>query len=61
MTPVRRKSSINREKRLDTIERARRMTPEQRVETAANLCQAVMELERAGKLQREERARKGRP
>lgn len=57
---VRRKSFINEQKRLDAIERARRMTPEQRMEAAANLSQTVKEIERAGKQQREGKSKKER-
>jgi hypothetical protein len=57
---VRRKSSINREKRLNLAERARRMTPEERLKAAANLSHAMKEIERAGKRHREGNARKER-
>jgi hypothetical protein len=55
---VRRKSSLNREKRRNLAERARRMTPEQRLEATANLSHAVKEIERAGKRHREGDSRK---
>jgi hypothetical protein len=58
---VRRKSTINLQKRLDAVERARRMTPEERLQAAANLSQTVKEIERAGKRQRERKAQKERP
>jgi hypothetical protein len=58
---VRRKSTINLQKRLDAVERARRMTPEERLQAAANLSQTVKEIERAGKRQRESKAQKERP
>ena len=60
MRGMRRKSSINREKRLNMIERARRMTPEKRLEASANLSQAVQELERAGRRHRQGDPRKVR-
>jgi len=58
---MRRKSTINREKRLNLVENARRMTAEQRLEAAANLSSSVKEVERAGKRHREGDARKIRP
>jgi len=51
---VRRKSAIDRAKRLDRIDRARRMTPEERLLACANMCRAIVELREAGKRYREQ-------
>jgi hypothetical protein len=57
---MRRKSSINQEKRRNLVERARRMTPEQRLLASANLSETIRQLELAGKRYREG-VRKERP
>jgi hypothetical protein len=46
---MRRKSFLNRTTRQDQVARARRMTPEQRIEAAAQLSETVKELELEGK------------
>ena len=58
---VRRKSAINRTKRLSLIERARRMTPEDRLVACANLAKVTTELQRAGKRHRDGGGRNDRP
>jgi hypothetical protein len=49
---VRKKSSIDREKQLERIERARRMTPEERLSACVNISRAVLELQLSGKQRR---------
>jgi len=50
---VRRKSSIDREKQRDRFDRARRLTPEQRLIACMNLARTGAELQRAGMKYRE--------
>ncbi len=57
---MRRKSAIDRAKQAERIERARRMTPEQRLEASASVSAAVMELHRAGHRDRQELLKKRR-
>jgi hypothetical protein len=57
---VRRKSSIDIAKRLDRIERARRMTPEARLSACVNLARTTLELQQSGKRYREEKLRNTR-
>ena len=45
---MRRKSSIDTAKQKERIERARRMTPESRLEACVNLSRLVKEIQRAG-------------
>lgn len=49
---MKRTSTINRVKRLDLIEKARAMTPAERLQTCVNLSHAVGEFARAGKRHR---------
>src|SRR5438552_3299460 len=57
---VRRKSSFDQEKQRDHVERARRMTPEERLQVSINLSRAVAELHLAGKRSREGNTSKNR-
>jgi hypothetical protein len=57
---VRRKSAIDRAKRLDRIERARRMTPEERLLACANVSRVIVELHEVGKRYREEHSQNPR-
>ena len=58
---VRKKSSIDREKQLERIERARRMTPEERLLACVNISRAVLELQRSGRQSRAGVLQKSRP
>lgn len=49
---MKRTSSINRAKRQDLIEKARAMSPEERLQTCVNLSHTVVEFARAGKRHR---------
>jgi hypothetical protein len=51
---MRRQSSIDRAKRKERVERARRMTPEGRLEACVRISRAVMEIHRAGERYRQE-------
>jgi hypothetical protein len=51
---MRRPSAIDREKRREKTERARRMKPEDRLAASVNISKAVGELQRAGQRRREE-------
>jgi len=57
---VRRKSKIDLEKRRERIERARGMTPEERLLACVNFSSLVVEFQRAGKRYREEKLRLSR-
>ena len=51
---MRRPSAIDRAKQKDRVERARRMTPEQRLQASVAISSVVLEIARAGKRYREE-------
>jgi hypothetical protein len=51
---------MNREKRLNQVARARRLTPQERLEASVNLSRAVDEFHRAGKKYREGDVRNSR-
>lgn len=55
---MRRPSAIDQEKQQERIERARRMTPEERLLACANISRAVLELQLAG---RRDRAKQPKP
>jgi hypothetical protein len=57
---VRRESAIDRAKQNDSVERARRMTPEHRLLACVNISSVVLELARIGKRDREEKLRRPR-
>ena len=50
---VRRNSAIDSDKRLSRVERARRMTPEDRLLACLNISHAIADLRRSGKRHRE--------
>jgi hypothetical protein len=55
---VRTPSSLDREKQKERLERARRMTPEERLLAAANLSEEVAMFQKAGARHRRAAARK---
>jgi len=57
---MRQKSRIDQEKQRERIERARRMTPENRLLACVNLARLGVEIQRAGQRYREEALRLSR-
>jgi len=57
---MRQKSRIDQEKQRERIERARRMTPENRLLACVNISRLVAEFQRAGQQYREEAFKKSR-
>ena len=55
---MRRESAIDRAKQKDRVERARRMTPEQRLQACVEISSVVLEIARTGKRDREEKRRR---
>jgi hypothetical protein len=56
---MRRPSAIDREKQRERIERARRMTPEERLLACANTSKAVLELQLEGRRNRARKPKSG--
>ena len=59
--PMRRKSAIDEAKQKDRIERARRMTPEARLQACIRISHVALELRRAGERYRQTFLEKLRP
>ena len=57
---MRRKSSIDLARQKERIERARQMTPEERMKACVKISRVVMEIHRAGERDRREAAQNSR-